>query len=65
MSDIKIYECGLRIGNEYKQFCESRCEIDVDEYIEIMKATTDRGEIVKYEKDYRLVSTTPRLISRN
>ena len=57
--DIIVYEAGLRVGDKYSSFAESRKESDIDEYIEIMQSTCGHGEVVKYQKLYRCVSTTP------
>jgi hypothetical protein len=56
---VTVYETGLRIGNKYSSFAESKKESDIDEYIEIMKKTCLQGEVVKYEKLYKCISTTP------
>ena len=53
---IIIYECGLRIGNKYCKFMQSKDEKKVDEYIEIMKVSCEKGEIVKYIKHFDCTS---------
>jgi hypothetical protein len=58
-NDIDLYECGLRIGNKYSSFMQSRNEREVDLHIEVMKKCCDKGEIVKMKKLYRCISTTP------
>ena len=58
-ADVELYECGLRIGNKYSSFMQSRNESEIDKYIETMKECCDKGEIVKMKKLYRCVSTTP------
>ena len=57
--DVTIYECGLRLDNKYSSFMQSRSEKEIDEYVGIMKSSCDRGEIVKIQKIYRCISTTP------
>jgi len=57
--DVDLYECGLRIGNEYSSFMQSRNENDIDSYIEVMRKCCYKGEIVKMKKLYRCISTTP------
>lgn len=59
---VVIYECGLRIGSKYSSFMQSRNESEIDKYIETMKQCCDKGEIVKYEKQFNCVSTTPLII---
>lgn len=63
-NDVDIYECGLRIENKYSSFMQSRSESEIDKYIETMKECCDKGEIVKYKKLYRCISTTPFIISK-
>lgn len=41
---------------------QSRNESEIDKYIETMKQCCDKGEIVKYEKQFNCVSTTPLII---
>ena len=62
--DVKIYEAGLRLDNgDYSSFIQSRNESKVDEYIGIMKAAKCKNsEIVKMEKLFRCISTTPFII---
>jgi hypothetical protein len=62
--DVKIYEAGLRIDSgEYASFIQSRNEREVDEYISIMKKTkSENSTIVKMEKLFRCISTTPIII---
>lgn len=64
IDDVTIYEAGLRSDNGiYSSFIQSRNEIDVDEYIDIMKKTKmENFIIVKYKKLFRCVSTTPFII---
>ena len=58
--DVKIYESGLRLDSgEYSSFIQSRNEVEVDKYIDIMKKTKPENfTIVKMEKLFRCVSTT-------
>ena len=63
-SDVTLYECGLRIENKYSSFMQSRNESEIDKYIETMKECCDKGEIVKYVKLFRCISTTPFLIKQ-
>lgn len=58
-ADVVIYECGLRIGNKYSSFMESKDEEQINSYINIMRKSCDKGEIVKMKKLYRCISTTP------
>jgi hypothetical protein len=62
--DVKIYEAGLKIDNgNYSSFIQSRNEREVDEYIDIMKTTkSESSTIVKMEKLFRCISTTPFII---
>ena len=62
--DVKIYEAGLRLGNgNYSSFIQSKNESEVDEYIDIMKTTkSENSTIVKMEKVFRCISTTPFII---
>ena len=62
--DVLIYEAGLRLDNgNYASFIQSRNESDVDEYINIMKKTkSENTTIVKMEKLFRCISTTPFII---
>ena len=62
--EVKIYEAGLRLDNgKYASFIQSRNESEVDEYIDIMKKTkTENSTIVKMEKLFRCISTTPFII---
>tara|TARA_R110000822_G_scaffold303388_1_gene428029 strand:- start:414 stop:623 length:210 start_codon:yes stop_codon:yes gene_type:complete len=57
--DVILYEAGLRIGNKYSTFAQSKIESEVDEYIKIMQKTCSHGEIVKHQMLYRCISTTP------
>ena len=57
--DIIIYECGLEIDGKYSEFCQSRNETDVDNYIKIMRECCYKGEIVKLKKHYSCICTTP------
>lgn len=57
--DVTIYECGLRFDSKYSSFMQSRSEKEINEYIDIMRASCDIGEIVKMQKIYRCISTTP------
>lgn len=59
---VIIYECGLRLGGKYSEFMQSRDESKVDDYIEIMKESCDRGEIVKYVKHFNCISVTPFIV---
>ncbi len=58
-ADVDLYECGLRIGNKYSSFMQSRNENEIDNHISIMEKCCDKGEIVKMKKLYRCISTTP------
>jgi hypothetical protein len=62
--DVIIYEAGLRLDNgNYSSFIQSRKESEVDEYIDIMKTTkSENSTIVKMEKLFRCISTTPYII---
>ena len=62
--EVKIYEAGLRLDNgNYSSFIQSRNESEVDEYIDIIKKTkTENSTIVKMEKLFRCISTTPFII---
>ena len=62
--DVKIYEAGLRLDNgNYARFIQSKNEAEVDEYINIMKETkSENSTIVKMEKLFRCISTTPFVI---
>ena len=62
--DVMIYEAGLRLDNgNYSSFIQSRKESEVDEYIDIMKKTkSENSTIVKMEKLFRCISTTPYII---
>ena len=62
--DVKIYEAGLRLDSgNYSSFIQSRDESEVNEYIDIMKATkSENSTIVKMEKLFRCISTTPFII---
>lgn len=41
---------------------QSKSEDRVDEYIEIMKSHCEKGEIVKYKKQFDCVSTVPYIV---
>lgn len=58
-ADVTIYECGLRIDNKYSCFMQSKDESQINDYINIMRKSCDKGEIVKMQKLYRCISTTP------
>lgn len=62
--DVKIYEAGIRLENgNYLSFIKSRNESEVDEYIDIMKITkSENSTIVKMEKLFRCIFTTPFII---
>lgn len=62
-NDVRLYECGLRVGDKYSSFMQSRSEGEIDNYVKIMKKCCDKGEIVKMEKLYRCVATTPMSIA--
>ena len=63
MSDLMVFEAGLRINGKYSKFMESPERKKVIEYLEIMKETKpDGGELIFLQKDYRLTSTTPQII---
>ncbi len=63
MSDIILYDAGLRVSGRYSPFIQSKNESEVDDYIEIIKTTkTDESEIVKHKKHYSCVSCTPQII---
>ncbi len=63
MSDVVLYDAGLRINREYVSLIQSRNEGEVDEHIEILKIIKPEGsEIVKHKKHYRCVSCTPQII---
>ena len=63
--DVIIHEAGIRLeSGKYCKFIESRSLCDVEEYIEIMKLTKPiDSEIVKYEKVFRCISTTPTIVN--
>ena len=63
MSDLMVFEAGLRINGKYSKFMESPERKKVIEYLEIMKKTKpDNGELIFLQKDYRLILTTPHII---
>lgn len=67
MTDLIIFTVGARKPDgEYSEFSASPDEKVIDEYIEIMQKTVDIDwDIVKHKKDYRCISTTPQIITRN
>lgn len=58
-NQVTVYECGLYLEGKYSQFFQSKNESEVDNYIEIMKGTCERGDIRKFKKIYECTSTTP------
>jgi hypothetical protein len=64
MSDLIIFEAGMRIGGAYSKFMESPDREKVEEHAEIMRAavSSEDIEIVILEKTYRLINTTPYII---
>ena len=66
MNSLVIYEAGARSpSGKYSKFIESPKQQDVDDYLCIMKGCVPCNfELVKLEKTYHLVSTTPHIISR-
>ena len=65
MADIILYEAGMRNSDgKYVKFIQSRNQIEVDDYIDIMLTTKPEGfDVVKLEKVFRCVSTIPQIIS--
>jgi hypothetical protein len=57
--DVILYEVGLRIGDKYSSFAQSKIESEINDYIKIMQKTCSHGEIVKHQMLYRCISTTP------
>jgi hypothetical protein len=57
--DVILYEVGLRIGDKYSSFAQSKIESEINNYIKIMQKTCSHGEIVKHQMLYRCISTTP------
>jgi len=63
MSDLIIYEAGIRIDGEYTKFMSSPDKKKVDDFLEIMKRSTpDCSELMYITKDYRLISSTPHIV---
>ena len=65
MSDLIVYEVGIRIDGKYAEFMSSPDKKKVDDYLEIMKTSTPTySELVFLTKHYHLVSTTPNIVKR-
>jgi hypothetical protein len=56
--DLILYEVGLRIGDKYSSFAQSKIESEINDYIKIMQKACSHGEIVKHQMLYRCISTT-------
>lgn len=63
---MKIYSAGIRSEiipyKEFKQSCEKS---EIDDFIEFLKdVVLNEYDIVYFEKEYALVSTTPHIIKK-
>ena len=67
MSDLVIFEVGMRdIDGRYTEFMKSPDRKQVDDYSDLMNDVVDECfEIVKLEKSYKLLTTTPHIVKRN